>query len=82
MRWAQDVGSAHAGAAAQHGCRAGTAVELCIAIHLWVAALQVKTDVVKGSLAPKFLKDCRLAVPTPESDYLRVRRAVNTRLTA
>ncbi|PNW74605.1 hypothetical protein CHLRE_12g490700v5 [Chlamydomonas reinhardtii] len=41
-------------------------------VKLRVGSNEVKTDVVKGSLAPKFLKDCRLAVPTPESDYLRI----------
>lgn len=34
--------------------------------------LQIKTDIVKGTSQPKFLKDCRLAVPSPETDYLRV----------
>ncbi|KAG2452675.1 hypothetical protein HYH02_002908 [Chlamydomonas schloesseri] len=41
-------------------------------VKLRVGSNEVKTDVVKGSLAPKFLKDCRLAVPSPESDYLRI----------
>ena len=40
--------------------------------HLRASDPQVKTDVIKGSLQPKFLKDCRLAVPVPESDTLRV----------
>lgn len=35
--------------------------------------LQIKTDVVKGTTEPKFLKDCRLVVPSPETDTLRVR---------
>ncbi|KXZ49854.1 hypothetical protein GPECTOR_19g305 [Gonium pectorale] len=41
-------------------------------VKLRVGSNEVKTDVVKGSLQPKFLKDCRLAVPTPETDTLRI----------
>ena len=35
--------------------------------------LQVRTDIVKGTSRPKFLKDCRLVVPCPETEYLQVR---------
>ncbi|GLI66667.1 hypothetical protein VaNZ11_010597 [Volvox africanus] len=41
-------------------------------VKLRVGSNEVKTDVVKGSLQPKFLKDCRLAVPLPETDTLRI----------
>lgn len=41
-------------------------------VKLRVGGNEVKTDVVRGSSQPKFLKDCRLAVPMPESDYLRI----------
>lgn len=36
-------------------------------------AAQIRTDIIKGTLQPKFLKDCRLLVNTPEADVLRVR---------
>lgn len=35
--------------------------------------LQVKTDVARNSVAPKFLKDVRMGVVRPETDVLRVR---------
>ncbi|GIL84801.1 hypothetical protein Vretimale_14384 [Volvox reticuliferus] len=41
-------------------------------VKLRVGSNEVKTDVVKGSLQPKFLKDCRLSVPLPETDILRI----------
>ncbi|PNH09633.1 hypothetical protein TSOC_003711 [Tetrabaena socialis] len=41
-------------------------------VKLRVGNNEVKTDIVKGSVQPKFLKDCRLAVPSPESDGLRI----------
>lgn len=38
-----------------------------------LASLQVRTDVVRNSVCPKFLKDVRMNVPSPETDVLRVR---------
>lgn len=34
--------------------------------------MQVRTDVVRSNDSPKFLKDVRLGVPSPEADVLRV----------
>ncbi len=39
----------------------------------WRVHPQVRTDVVRNSISPKFLKDVRMNVPSPESDVLRVR---------
>ncbi|GFR46413.1 hypothetical protein Agub_g7995 [Astrephomene gubernaculifera] len=41
-------------------------------VKLRVGSNEVKTDVVRGSLQPKFLKDCRLAIANQETDVLRI----------
>jgi hypothetical protein len=36
--------------------------------------MQVKTDIMKDCISPKFLKDVRMDVPNARADVLRVRK--------
>ena len=40
---------------------------------------QVRTDVARSSLQPKFLKDVRMGVPDPEMGVLRVSLSISLR---
>lgn len=46
--------------------------ELNFYVKLKVGPNEVRTDIIKGTSRPKFLKDCRLVVPCPETDYLQI----------
>ncbi|KAJ9532297.1 hypothetical protein QJQ45_010405 [Haematococcus lacustris] len=51
---------------------ADTVVELNFYVRLRIGTQMVKTDVVKHSAAPKFLRDMRLAVSSPSTEVLTV----------
>lgn len=51
---------------------ADTVAEPNFYVRLRTGASEVKTDVIQGSLSPKFLKDVRLNVLNPEQDVLKI----------